>query len=667
MKRCLQGLAVALLLSLVGSSFFAQTKPAAPVPLADLFPTNTLAYFELCQPDKLADELLALTKGSVLEDMPGAFAKAREKFKGRDGRFTFWQMHTMALFLDPELLRDVRRAHGAAIGITGITSEGPEFVAVIQTGDSAFPRLMMRSIMLMENLSVAGRVGDVAIYHSKIERHRFDRFDKDKFREKDDKPAKPAADEYGPAMALAPGLMVIGTNKDGVRDVLLRAKGDKPDPAFSSLDAISKTAKLREKPGIFMHTSPSLLAAKFDKIDKSMDWRVIKEILAPQGILNTTSMLTLEKGTLQFKTEAKLKKEAKVPIIDLFGDKKADPKLLAYVPTNSMIAGVINLEDGTARMEAFLKAMDAIHAREGIVKPTSILESLEEALKMKLGKDIVAQLTSAAFLVDMSDDKATPMLIARAKDAATATTLIEKTIPAMLKAANDGREAPSSTDKIGGQSVTSWAMRFGPDMPAVCVGRNKGVIVIGSNKARVAESLSAAEKKAGMLSDARVSEAFKETEAVMVGVMSLGTAITGMYRQAVSPPMRRYYEKEKFEKKDFRDKEKEGKFDEKKCGDSTEVEVAYRQPDRRGDKPPAYVEKGTKEMMKALTALAPLLMTLHRKGETVTLELKQPGLRGVSAKAIDVWIDGMFHHAAWQSGLLRDDDKMPAPLEKDKK
>src|SRR5262245_1346117 len=93
---------------------------------AELFPTDTLAYLELRQPDRLARELAALFKGSALENMHTSLAKFREKMPDHDNWWPFHQVTEFGLFLSPEVLSEVGRMKGGAFAITGFSLEdGP--------------------------------------------------------------------------------------------------------------------------------------------------------------------------------------------------------------------------------------------------------------------------------------------------------------------------------------------------------------------------------------------------------------------------------------------------------------------------------------------------------------------------------------------------------------
>src|SRR5205809_2244749 len=114
---------------------------------AELVPAKTLAYVELQQPAALAKELAALLEGSYLADVPDSLAplyakmgEPRPRPRGPDA------LGLVGVALAPEMFKEFARLKGAALAVTGIDKEEgmPEFLAIVQPGESNLPGLIMR-------------------------------------------------------------------------------------------------------------------------------------------------------------------------------------------------------------------------------------------------------------------------------------------------------------------------------------------------------------------------------------------------------------------------------------------------------------------------------------------------------------------------------------------
>src|SRR5207244_1673198 len=85
---------------------------------ADLFPSQTLAYLEFREPGRLAKEIGALVKGSVLENLPASIAKFRAEHPSNQ----FWMFQSVGMsgiFASPECIAELGRLQGAAVALTG--------------------------------------------------------------------------------------------------------------------------------------------------------------------------------------------------------------------------------------------------------------------------------------------------------------------------------------------------------------------------------------------------------------------------------------------------------------------------------------------------------------------------------------------------------------------
>src|SRR4051812_21119513 len=91
---------------------------------AELLPAGTLACIEVRQPERLAREVAALTRNSVLEDMAAAMAKFRARL-GEDRPYLGKDISLFGSFLSPEMIAEAGRLRGAALALTGLGKDGP--------------------------------------------------------------------------------------------------------------------------------------------------------------------------------------------------------------------------------------------------------------------------------------------------------------------------------------------------------------------------------------------------------------------------------------------------------------------------------------------------------------------------------------------------------------
>jgi hypothetical protein len=156
--------ALALLAFLAGSAI---SQPREITEVAELLPAQTLFCVEVRQPDKFAREIEALIKGSAFDDLPATMARFRAKLKGSEDSYFDFGVSYLGMFFSPEGIRDFGKTRGGAFAITGINKDGPEYVAVLLTGDSTLPRLFMRAVLSFDRMYIVQEVGGVNIYREK--------------------------------------------------------------------------------------------------------------------------------------------------------------------------------------------------------------------------------------------------------------------------------------------------------------------------------------------------------------------------------------------------------------------------------------------------------------------------------------------------------------------
>lgn len=148
-----QRVAVLLALAVSSAAYGQGTDPAA------FFPAHTLAYLELSDPTRAADEVRALLRGSVLQDPLRCFA-----LFGHD-RAALKEAALFSLFIGPEALGELADWQAAAVGLTGFTPrQYPEISGALLTGRGRMLSLAARGLVLSEKFSILKKVEGIEIF-----------------------------------------------------------------------------------------------------------------------------------------------------------------------------------------------------------------------------------------------------------------------------------------------------------------------------------------------------------------------------------------------------------------------------------------------------------------------------------------------------------------------
>jgi hypothetical protein len=631
-RRHAQWLAPALLL-LAGSARAQVKEPA------ELLPAETLAYIELRHPERLARELAALGKGSVLDNLPAALAKFRARLA--DGDSLGWRTENVAMLgtlLAPEMFSEAGRLQGALLALTGISKAGPEYVAVILSGSSNAPTLYMRAYLAADS-SIRGRgeVEGVGLYRARRRNWRKTEkyYPKEKATDKGERVAPPAPvyEDDGPTFALLPGGVVFGTEAS-VKEVIRRAKGKGSTPSLTSVRAYKESARLRQQPGLFAYADLAALSGQMDQMFKddtsrdARDWNAFKKAVKPEAFRSAAISLSLSGGELGLHAHVRLDPKQSSPLLDLLPDRQADTSLLRFVPQTTALALGTSLPDGAARWQKLLDLLDAAvkpGLRKGELLPSQMAAEYEGKLTLKLGRDVFGKIGALALVFDVSEAlpegaERLPMLLMQGTDLEAARFLEEKVVPRLAVWAADSAEAitPRRDKEDGVSEFSLGRSRLGKVL--FCARKGK-VVVLGQHRRSVANAV----RGEGVLGDRQVATAVKALDAPLFGVASVGQALVPLLRELETPSfreMKRYGIKDKGFPKD------------------------------KGFEPPAPrprpvpFEKYVKDLSKVVAPMTPGVISLTRKTDLLTLEFRQPELRTYAAPVINLWIDSALARAA---------------------
>ena len=107
---------------------------AQPREAAELFPPSTVAFAELREPAAVADTLAAIVKGTPFDD--GLKLLHDRKDANKDSRLFHGSpgLSWATVFASPEMLAEVRKFRGAAVGFLGLTKDNePKIAACLLT------------------------------------------------------------------------------------------------------------------------------------------------------------------------------------------------------------------------------------------------------------------------------------------------------------------------------------------------------------------------------------------------------------------------------------------------------------------------------------------------------------------------------------------------------
>ncbi len=601
MRRCLGGLLLLLILCLCDPVQAQGTKD-----LSDLLPAETLACLELRHPERLSREVAALIKGSALENLPAVMARFRASTNG-EMRWQMEQVGVFGLFLSPEMISEAGRIGGGAVALTGFSKDGtPHVVGLIQTGDSNLVGLYTRAFITLASTYTVGESEGVPLFRMKERNWR-------RVEKKGVPQPPPELVEQGPFIAQLPGLVILGSSADTVKDVIRRAKGKSADPSLSNLAAYRRSEALRDRPGLFAHANLEALAVHLDQTFKSgtpyyADWLTIKAAVNPAALRGATASLSLSNGNLELSSQVQLHPGQKSPLLDLLSAQPVKLEWLKTAPQDSALALTVNL-GGQQFLDRLLAMVDTAGKARGL-DPEELLSKkladLEEALNLKLGKDVFGKISGATLILTPWPEKeavglAWPTLALNAVDAESARYLEETALPRLARS-NKGAEGKPEKIEVQGLSLLQFPaqgifQQFIREKGMV-VGRRGNLLVLSPGKEAVVAALLAAARNNGLVSREKVAAAIKGIEGpIVLGVGDLGALATIVIKNGRLLPL----------------------------------------PDELAET--TLPEKVVAGYKKAMTDLPPLVLNIQRKPEQLSLSFRQPALRPAVPRILDLWIE----------------------------
>ncbi len=531
-------LALVFVLGFCVSPSLAQQSSIDP---AKLLPVNTLAFAELHTFGPLTKEVRQLIAKSVLGNVPESIAKLRKKYPTvRSYSLTEYSMFGM--FFTPEMEKEVSRFQSVAVGFTGLeinpATNIPDFLVILQPGESALPGLYTRAFTAAMSAEVTQRIGKTAIY---------------RFRNDGGfGPLKKVANKeryVGPAVALLPGLILIGSDKL-VTNAVVRIHGKGPKKGESTLAQSAAFRVVRERmggPGTAFGFANARAALKLKQLPF---FGPLDNVLNLKSIQGFAASARLKNGNLSVKKELLVAPGQKSPLIDLLPKQKVDKDLLRYVPGDISFATLISNENGLARWTQAIRLADKLMKQitpegqplETMVKNTPLLSTAKavfvnvDQAAFAIGNPLTSKIQRVTMMGRAADTiTTTPLvplyLVVKANDVATAKILTQK-IPGFM--AQFQVKAPKAkAAKVQGQTVYTIQNNIGQKLS---YGRIGQYLILGLKGNDVASAMVANQTKKHVLANKATAASIQKLDPSGMFVMIKPvTAFMGM------PSSRRKY------------------------------------------------------------------------------------------------------------------------------
>jgi hypothetical protein len=608
---------------------------------AELMPAKVVIYAELRQPGAVAKEVADLFAGSVVSHAPGSFAKLREKSGSTGYGPDSEGLGILALLVSPEMVREAHRLGGAAIALTGVKQGEPEFVAVVLPGESNAPGFMIRAALTMERqYQVAGEVEGVSIYQ--MVRYRYNP------RPPPGQPARPRQEETGPAFALLPEAVLIGT-PDSVKAAIRRARGKADGETLASAAAFQEARKeLGERPGLFTYTDMAAVQGAVEHLPPSVTkaLNAFVQAINPKAIHSVAANCTLENGTLSSRKVTRLNPEEKSPLLDVLPTAAFKKEVLHFAPRGALLAGGLSNADGEKRWSRLLELADSIAKSAGPdngALPSQHVEQVETALGVKIGKDILGKIANVGIAVadPFVDGKVQPgeqpfVVILEATNEEAAKSLTDL-VPKVYGLLTNERDLNPVEKEVNGQKISS--LQAGR-LSTLHYGRHGSTLVLGPNQHTVADSLTNGSKERGMLGDEKVAAALPgagEPIAVLVSKplpLLLAYLFVATGASSSKPPLP-VLEKS-VPRPPPQAKVRPGPQTGEQLQAVQEVRpVRLRGPGEGGPAPELPAEM--KAFLKLAETADPFIVTVTRKPDRLVTQARQAGLKPLVAKVTD-WL-----------------------------
>ena len=475
---------------------------AEPKDLTELFPLGTLAYAEIGDPAGTSDSIADFVKGTLLADSLGHGHDRRDKMMPAMPLHGLKKAGERSLLTSPEMLAEFTKLRGVAAAITGFDAKTgrPSLAIAFVLGDgNLFGFLVRQYLLTTENIRRVGKIDGVPVFQNRGLTGAIT-----------DENGKPEAiDDPAPAQGsaeltyfYAPGLFVIGSGVEAVRDVYRRFASTEKSASYAAAAQLKLHVEARKKPGVYFCAElaafeQQLIAAK--RLTKAEWLRLpvvsyIRFLLVPKQVESFAGSLQMQPDGWELTANAKFKVGGESPLLALLSGGEASFESARGAPADSIGAFTLAFPAQDKRAKAILAAADCIAKALGQAGalPTELAREAEKN-DLKLQAEMLPMIRSATVVLpkpstDAKAKPATPLAILGFEDEAAAKAwLIHLPKLSQLLSGAEKLPEPASetiqTIKVYGLVHEFVPIHYGVAGSRIIVGRDRDAVAKGATSA----------------------------------------------------------------------------------------------------------------------------------------------------------------------------------------
>ena len=456
--------------------------------VAELFPETTLAYAEVRSPAAIAETLAALVQGTPFADTLKAVHDRRDALR-EPGLFA-GQSHLgiASLVASPEFQLELKRFHGAGIGLCGFTkTHEPILAGAVLTGDSHATGLLIRGFLASDtSIRRIDTVEGVAIFQQ--------RGVPPITTDQEGKPIpyenpKPTEGPLEATFAYTPGLFAFGSSKAAVVELLTRFR----KPVANNL-AKSDGFPVERNAGIGFFVRPPELVASLDKARKAkreyVDGNLLgyaKFVLNARAVPQIHGSFRIRPDGVSLTVNGAIHPTERSLLLDFLDAASPSPPFPNLTKPSALTVGVA-MPPTDKRVTATVAIADAIaKARGEVGKLPSDWVAEAEKSGLPIRTKLLPGLRQITLVVPPKQEipagaMALPLLVLNLNDE-TSGTEWEAALPKWLQLLDAAKIAPTvSSEMIVGTKVFSTQTSLG----AVHFARYGTTLAIGMDRKWVA-------------------------------------------------------------------------------------------------------------------------------------------------------------------------------------
>jgi hypothetical protein len=617
----------AFLRPLAAVAFALLTLPAwgaEPADPAELFPPGTLAYAELHDPGSAAPQFAAAFKGTILEDSIPFIHNRKDKAKQPRELMSKDQLAILGLLASPEMAAEVKRFKGIGVGVVGLTELGdPDLAAAILTGDSAAAGLAARALITLSSARKIASVGDVPVYQFRQPAMGYDPNTGQQILQNDKPPTEGA---HEATFAYLPGLVVMGTSKSAVAEVITRFQG-KVKGSLAATPAFREAATTYRQPGVFFFANLPAICTQLDNARKknattapaepeSLGW--FKVLVNSKALRYVAGNAKLRDGGLALTVGGAFDPTQKSPLFDFLAGTGSKVELLRHAPAPATVALAVTFpeKDRAASVIGFLDALAKANGELGRL-PSEAVKELEAKLKMSVAAGLIGKSKAVTIVLPVRQDLPKgawplPLLVLHTESPEVAAAW-EDFLPKLLGDMSGAAPPQTSSETISGLKVLTLPAGNLPWKSAVHYVRKDSVFAIGlDRKLVVAAALGDASNTSSLSLPAGEAP-------VLIGSLGLGGLVRLLTEVKVpegpvvprGPPTPAKPQPQGFGR-----------------GFADDSQQAEPDPTNLPEKQKKEEARAWEAVLKALDGLPPTTLSARRAGTELRIDLWQPKVQG---------------------------------------